>query len=164
MSRLETGYDVQWHRGYWQGYDLYVLDVDVGEIYLPTSLSPDDVIRFSRMEGKGDIKRPFEISQLIGLIEKGLGKAGITEKDEQKDEQIFSGVELSDTERRLLEVLLENRGRAVSVEELSEKVWGRQSVRSNVVNVYISYLRQKLEKNTSRRIIFTVRGKGYKID
>ncbi|MBQ7989535.1 MAG: response regulator transcription factor [Oscillospiraceae bacterium] len=73
-------------------------------------------------------------------------------------------IELTLKEYGLLEALLENKSIVLSREQLLEKVWGYDYFgETNVVDVYIRYLRQKLEAVTPKKYIQTVRGVGYKI-
>ena len=68
----------------------------------------------------------------------------------------------TETEKALLTALYENRGNAVSRDELLERVWGRnEGVKSNLTDVYIRYLREKLDDRFDVRLILSVRGKGY---
>ena len=86
---------------------------------------------------------------------------------EENDEVIFMGEKISLTaqEYALLAYLWKNRGRPVSRDEAIEKVWKYDYTgNSNVVDVYIRYLREKLEKDSGVRLIKTVRGKGYVIE
>ncbi|MGC2162868.1 MAG: response regulator transcription factor [Silvibacterium sp.] len=73
-------------------------------------------------------------------------------------------VTLTGKEFALLEYLLLNRGRAVSRATLLEQVWKMQPEAStNVVDVYVNYLRRKLSGAASPPLIQTVRGEGYAI-
>jgi two-component system OmpR family response regulator len=73
-----------------------------------------------------------------------------------------AAVLLSDTEFRLLRYLLLRTGRAVSRDDLAHHVWdGGDSPESNVIDVYISYLRKRLGPAGS--LIRTLRGVGYTI-
>ncbi|MFI6218098.1 response regulator transcription factor [Nocardia brasiliensis] len=73
-------------------------------------------------------------------------------------------VELSRTEFALLEVLLRNSGQALPRETLIERVWGTElGPTSNSLEVYIRYLRRKLESGDEARLIHTVRGIGYRL-
>jgi len=73
-------------------------------------------------------------------------------------------VTLTGKEFALLEYLLLNRGRAVSRATLLAQVWKMQPEAStNVVDVYVNYLRRKLSSEAQIPIIQTVRGKGYAI-
>ncbi len=69
---------------------------------------------------------------------------------------------LTKTEFDLLECLMRNRGRVLTRDELLEKVWGwSYDGDTNVVDVYIRYLRQKLDEPHGVKTIHTIRGVGY---
>jgi DNA-binding response OmpR family regulator len=69
---------------------------------------------------------------------------------------------LTPTEFRLLEHLLRRANRAVSRSSIVEAVWGFQSdVEANTVDVYIKLLRDKIDHNSVKPLIQTVRGFGY---
>ncbi|MBR2460988.1 MAG: winged helix-turn-helix transcriptional regulator [Clostridia bacterium] len=74
---------------------------------------------------------------------------------------------LTEKERALLLLLYRNRGRAVSREEILYGVWGRdcgdRPPETNLTDVYIRYLREKIDDRFDTRCIFSVRGKGYMI-
>ncbi|MBE9155020.1 winged helix family transcriptional regulator [Cyanobium sp. LEGE 06113] len=71
-------------------------------------------------------------------------------------------VALTAREYALLVLLLERRGTVVSREQILRQVWDdNQATSSNVIEVYVRYLRQKLEEGGARRLIHTVRGQGY---
>jgi DNA-binding response OmpR family regulator len=70
-------------------------------------------------------------------------------------------VELSAREMTLAEVLVRHRGQVLSREQLLSQVWGYDfDPGSNVVDVYIGYLRKKLGSD----FVTTVRGAGYRVD
>ena len=71
-------------------------------------------------------------------------------------------LQLSAKEYDLLAYLARHPRQVLSREQLLEGVWGYQfEGESNVVDVYVGYLRQKLELNDVARLIHTVRGVGY---
>jgi two-component system OmpR family response regulator len=73
-------------------------------------------------------------------------------------------VELTPREFDVLEVLVRRAGRPVSRKELLSAVWsGDADVSANVVDVYVGYLRKKLEAPQGPRLIRTVRGKGFMV-
>ncbi len=74
-------------------------------------------------------------------------------------------IELTDHEFRLLEILMRHAGKVLSRQQLLDYVWGYGiEPNSNVVDLYIYYLRKKLDTDTAHRLIQTVRGAGYKIE
>ncbi|MES2221002.1 MAG: response regulator transcription factor [Acidobacteriota bacterium] len=71
-------------------------------------------------------------------------------------------IELTVKEYSLLEYLLEHRGECVSRSGLLEHVWKMHpDVTTNVVDVYINYLRRKVDQGAENKLIHTVRGNGY---
>jgi len=69
---------------------------------------------------------------------------------------------LTAIETSMLAVLLENHGHPVSRDSLADALWGPgQRPRSNTIDVYVKYLRTKLEAGEGGRVIHTVRGIGY---
>lgn len=69
---------------------------------------------------------------------------------------------LTAREYQLLLLLLRHRGSVVSRERILEEIWADQGGgASNVIEVYVRYLRQKLEQEGESRLIHTVRGRGY---
>ena len=74
-------------------------------------------------------------------------------------------VEVSARELAVLRCLARRPGRVVTRSELLEEVWGRDFEGSpNVVDVYVGYLRRKLEQPSGRRLIRTVRGMGFVLE
>ncbi|MFQ5709333.1 MAG: response regulator [bacterium] len=74
------------------------------------------------------------------------------------DTKIF----LSAREYSLLEYLLRNAGKVVTKTEISEHVWGVLfETNTNVVEVYINHLRNKIDCGSKRPLIHTIRGAGY---
>lgn len=73
-------------------------------------------------------------------------------------------VDLSRTEFALLEVLLRNAEQVLPRETITERVWGRDfGPASNSLQVYVRYLRHKLEAAGEPRLVHTVRGIGYRL-
>lgn len=71
-------------------------------------------------------------------------------------------INLTSTEYRLLEYLIKNRNHVLSRVEILEHVWGIDfNMGTNVVDVYINYLRKKIERNIDHKLIHTVVGMGY---
>jgi two-component system response regulator MprA len=71
----------------------------------------------------------------------------------------------SNTEFALMELLASRAGDTVSKKEILQKVWDEDDYRDpNLVEVYIGYLRNKLEQAGMPRMIQTVRGVGYRLE
>ena len=70
-------------------------------------------------------------------------------------------LDLSPKEFSLLEYLMRNKNRVLSRTLLSEHVWGEFDTLTNVIDVYVHYLRDKIDKGHAPKLIHTVRGAGY---
>lgn len=74
-------------------------------------------------------------------------------------------IHLTIREYRLLEYLLRNQGQAVSRESIVREVWDKEPERNmNIVDVYVNYLRAKVDKGFRRKLIRTVAGIGYLLE
>ncbi|WP_211221693.1 response regulator transcription factor [Spirosoma panaciterrae] len=71
-------------------------------------------------------------------------------------------IELTAKEFGLLEYLIRNRGRVVSRVDIAEKVWDIHfDTGTNVIDVYVNFLRKKIDKDFPKKLIHTVIGMGY---
>lgn len=71
-------------------------------------------------------------------------------------------ITLSPKEFSILEYLLRNKGRILSRTQIIENVWGyNYDPNTNIVDVHIKYLREKIDKDFSKKLIHTIRGTGY---
>lgn len=68
-------------------------------------------------------------------------------------------------EFKLLKLLMENKDKVLSRTQLLDTVWGvNYDTNTNVVDVYISYLRNKIDMDGHVKLIKTVKGRGYMIE
>ena len=122
------------------------------------------------------VTKPFAIEELLARSRAALrGKngqgevplaAGALVMDVERHQVTVRGqnVELTKKEFDLLRCLLENKGRVLSREALLDAVWGFDFVgETNSVDVYIRFLRSKLDDAFGLKLIHTVRGVGYVI-
>ena len=122
------------------------------------------------------ITKPFAIEELLARIRAALrgrgGKdnpvltAGELSMDVARHQVTVKGqeVELTKKEFDLLRHLLENKGRVLTREALLDSVWGFDFIgETNSVDVYIRFLRSKIDEAFGVKLIHTVRGVGYVI-
>ncbi|MDF1452026.1 response regulator transcription factor [Staphylococcus epidermidis] len=120
------------------------------------------------------IVKPFDIEELLARIRAVLRRQPdkdvldingiIIDKDAFKVTVNGHQLELTKTEYDLLYVLAENRNHVMQREQILDHVWGYNSeVETNVVDVYIRYLRNKLKPFNKEKSIETLRGVGYVI-
>lgn len=122
------------------------------------------------------ITKPFAIEELLARIRAALRKGGSAKgtllcagevvMDVERHAVTVKGqsVELTKKEFDLLRHLLENKGRVLTREALLDSVWGFDFVgETNSVDVYIRFLRSKIDEAFGIKLIHTVRGVGYVI-
>jgi len=133
------------------------------------------------------VTKPFSIEELLARIRAATRKArnaGASGDEGAEGESVleYAGlrvdrdahnvfysdeeipVELTHKEFELLACLLENKGRVMSRDALLNKVWGYDYIgETNVVDVYVRFLRSKIDERFDTKIVTTVRGAGYKI-
>ena len=120
------------------------------------------------------IAKPFAIEELLARIEvvfrrqDNLNNYIIKFKDItiNKSSRVVkrngNEINLTNKEYELLMILIDNKGKVVTREELLEKVWGYgYEPETNVIDVYIRYLRAKLNSENKEEYIQTVRSVGY---
>lgn len=125
------------------------------------------------------ITKPFAIEELLARIRTALKKKNIIEK---KDKDIIScgllsldkmryrvtydnkEIELTNREFSFLQILMENKNIVLTRDVLMEKVCGYDYVgETNIIDVYVRYLRTKIDDTFKVKIISTIRGVGYVI-
>ncbi len=150
---------------------------DVPIIMLTAKDDVSDKVMGLDMGADDYMTKPFAIEELLARIRVALkrhssereGGARVLEEgplrlDRDSRELSWNGqnIPLTKKEFDLLEYLMLNRGVAVSRSELLDKVWGYSYAGdTNVVDVYIRYLRCKLDDPFHVKLIHTVRGVGY---
>ncbi len=143
------------------------LDDEMMEIIQKTAVNAEKVVCYRYLECETDgifpVERPFDVQKLCD----GLSRSNKKEKAPDGliidgDNVTFRGekIDLSKKELELLKLLKSREGEAISREEAQRIVFGSSSD-SNEVDVYIRYLRKKLDLAFDQRMIITVRNKGY---
>jgi len=144
-------------------------------IILSAKRTVDD--RIKGLQGGSDdyLTKPFSFAELLARIQALLRRAGgITESATLRVGDLVINlftrevmradrkIELQPLEFKLLEYLMRNAGRIVSKTMIMEHVWDYNFVpMTNVVEVRISLLREKIDKGFDKQMIHTVRGAGY---
>ncbi|MDJ0837487.1 MAG: response regulator transcription factor [Acidobacteriota bacterium] len=131
------------------------------------------------------IEKPFSFEELLARIRANIrrhqlsgGKSGsnrtlklgdaLLDMEARTIQLCRQSFTLSNREYHLLSFLLKNRGEVVSRSRILDRVWGMShDPTTNVVDVYIRYLRDKLDSSENRAagrsVIETVRGRGYRL-
>jgi two-component system, OmpR family, response regulator len=136
--------------------------------------------RVEGLKAGGDdyLAKPYASSELVARVEalgrRGEGEAPVTrlvvgelEMDllARKVTRAGRKIDIQPREFRLLEYLMRNAGQVVTRTMLLEKVWDYHfDPQTNVIDVHVSRLRSKIDKDFERSMLHTVRGSGYRLE
>jgi two-component system, OmpR family, copper resistance phosphate regulon response regulator CusR len=163
-----NGFDLTQH--------LRSLGINTPVLLLTALSSTDDKVLGLEVGADDYLTKPYELKELLARI-KALSRRG-KEPASSKSMLTFAGIEmnllakeffrnnikieLTPKEFALMEYFIRNQGRAITKTEIAEKVWDINfETTSNVVEVYVNYLRNKMDKPFEKKLIHTVFGQGY---
>ena len=148
-------------------------------IFLSSASDNMNIVMAMHMGGDDFIPKPFDLNVLTAKVQALLRRTYEFSREQAElplgggalrlREGVFVKgdlrLELTRNEFRILEMLLENRGRIVSREELMERLWSTDSfVDENTLSVNVNRLRKKLEEAGLPDAIRTRKGEGYIIE
>jgi len=108
------------------------------------------------------LRRGSRATELNTVLQVGDLTLDLMRHEVQRDGRV---IDLTPKEFALLEYLMQNAGRALSRTQIIDHVWRYDlETLSNVVDMYIHYLRDKIDRGFARPLIKTVRGVGYKVE
>ena len=137
----------------------------------------DEVVdRVAGLDAGADdyVVKPFSIEELLARVRSSLRRNQEANEDvmqfedlklNRRTREVYRGsrmVELTAKEFDLLEYLMSHPKQVFTRDQILETVWGYDFMGdSNIIEVYVRYLRLKLEEQSEKRLIHTVRGVGY---
>ncbi|MDE6833278.1 MAG: response regulator transcription factor [Ruminococcus sp.] len=145
-------------------------------LFLTAKDSKKDIIRGLDSGADDYISKPFDFGELLARIRVMLRKKVETRENIYRcgelvvncnDYTVFrndKNISLSAKEFQLLLYLVRNKGLVLTREQIENNLWHFESENcSNIIDVYIRYLRKKIDDGYDRKMIHTVRGVGYQL-
>jgi DNA-binding response OmpR family regulator len=122
------------------------------------------------------VVKPFSIEELLARIRSHLRRTQTTDEDllqfedlslNRRTREVFRGqrsIDLTAKEFELLQYLMSHPRQVFTRDQIIENVWGYDFLGdSNIIEVYVRYLRLKLEEKNEKRLLHTARGVGYSL-
>ena len=149
--------------------------VDTPVLLLTALDAVEDRVRGLDAGADDYLPKPFAFQELLARL-RALGRRRVQAREpdqlqtadlaldlrRRRAERAGKTIDLSPKEFALLEFLMRNEGRVVTRTQILDHVWGYDySPDSNLVDVYVTYLRRKIDRGYDRNLIRTVRGAGY---
>ncbi|WP_214226431.1 response regulator transcription factor [Pedobacter sp. B4-66] len=157
--------------------NIRLTDPDVPIIILSALNQTEDIVAAFNQDADDYLTKPFKIDELKARVYRKSRKSGtvratpanlltiadlVLDKDSKTVTRAGKTIVLTATEYRLLEYLMQNMNRIITRIDILEEVWGMDfNLSTNVVDVYLNYLRKKIDKNFTPKLIHTVIGMGY---
>jgi DNA-binding response OmpR family regulator len=142
-------------------------------LIITAKASKEDVVRGLDTGSDDYLTKPFSFDELLARIRALLRRSAAREGGMMKYEAMIlnpysrvlsigsKDVELTEKEFLIMELFVKNSERPVTRREIAEYAWQNASESTNIVDVYINFLRKKIESLSPRKYIHTVRGIGY---
>jgi DNA-binding response OmpR family regulator len=143
-------------------------------LILTAKSTVEDRVEGLRTGADDYLAKPFAVMELIARVETLLRRQGLVQSsilqvaDLELDtvtrtaRRANKTIHLTTKEYLLLELLMRNKNRILTRRTIAEQVWGYTfDTGTNLVDVYINYLRKSVDNNFPKRLIFTVRGVGF---
>ena len=151
--------------------------IQVPVLFLTAKTETQDIVRGLDAGASDYMTKPFEFSELMArlrvilrtqnpvnenVITCGSLVVDMNNRQAIRDRKV---IDLTVREYAILEYLARNRNVVVTREQIRVNIWNiDDDVNSNVINVYIRYLRRKIDDNYEEKLIHTIRGVGYKLE
>jgi DNA-binding response OmpR family regulator len=155
-------------------HNLRLKNITIPVLILTAKDSTDDKIKGLDLGADDYLTKPFSFGELSARV-----RALIRRKSSRKETDLTVGdlqlnlldhtarrgkknIELTNKEYSILEYLMRNRGRVLTKSQIAEHVWNLDfEYNTNIIEVYIRFLRRKIDDGYQNKLIHTLRGSGY---
>jgi DNA-binding response OmpR family regulator len=148
---------------------------DLRVIILSAKDTINDVVQGLNLGADDYLTKPFRADELIARIKARFKRLGSEDQKmivgdlelDTKSMEVKRGnkvIQLTPQEFKLLQYLMNNKGQILTREMILNRIWlYSPDIQTRVVDVYIGYLRKKIDKGFSRPLLHSIRGFGYVI-
>jgi len=153
-------------------------EIHIPVIFLTAKDADEDIVRGLNLGADDYLVKPFSFNELLARIRAVLRRGrtpGPASKLQVRDlvleldgHRVFRGdrrIELTPKEYALLEFFMRHLGQIITRTMISEKIWDYHfDISTNVVDVHVSHLRNKIDKDFEHKLLHTVKGVGYVLE
>lgn len=151
--------------------------IQVPVLFLTAKTETQDIVKGLDAGASDYMTKPFEFSELMArlrvmlrtqtAVNENVITCGSLVVDMNNRQAVRDGVTIDLTMREyaILEYLARNKNMVVTREQIRANIWNvEEDINSNVVDVYIRYLRKKIDDDFEEKLIHTIRGVGYRLE
>jgi DNA-binding response OmpR family regulator len=154
------------------------MDIQTPVVFLTAKDSEEDIVRGLNLGADDYLTKPFSFNELLARIQAILRRGQtfnlpsrlqvanlILEPDGHRVFREKTKIELTPKEYALLEFFLRHAGEIITRTMISEKVWDYHfDTSTNIIDVHVSHLRNKIDKDFEPKLLHTVKGVGYVLE
>ena len=154
------------------------MDIQTPVIFLTAKDSEEDIVRGLNLGADDYLTKPFSFNELLARIQAILRRGQafslpprlqvanlILEPDGHRVFREKAKIELTPKEYALLEFFLRHAGEIITRTMISEKVWDYHfDTSTNIIDVHVSHLRNKIDRDFEPKLLHTVKGVGYVLE
>jgi len=154
------------------------MDIQTPVVFLTAKDSEDDIVHGLNLGADDYLTKPFSFNELLARIQAILRRGQafnlssrlqvanlILEPDGHRVFREKTKIELTPKEYALLEFLMRHAGEIITRIMISEKVWDYHfDTSTNIIDVHVSHLRNKIDRDFEPKLLHTVKGVGYVLE
>jgi heavy metal response regulator len=154
------------------------MDIQTPVIFLTAKDSENDIVKGLNLGADDYLTKPFSFNELLARVQAILRRGKtvsppsrlqlanlVLEPDGHRVFREKTKIELTPKEYALLEFFMRHPGRIITRTMISEKVWDYHfDTSTNIIDVHVSHLRNKIDKDFEPKLLHTVKGVGYVLE